>query len=267
MSKHTISGADELYAGNGYDPRLFAVNRRSGVPVALLTQCALGAPAVADDDLLVDDATSTELPDEAGTVTYTAADDGASPFDNADTPVVASIVTASGETKSVWPLDVPRNLVAVVTHASAVVAMTVTVTGYDVYKRKLVEAFAITATGTSKTATGNKAFAYVESIAITAGADATGNTLKLGSGSKLGLPYKLAAVADLVSVYVGTVMDLASATVAAADTDDATASTGDVRGTITPNETLDGAKAVVAWLHVTDPNTAEGLRGVDQYEG
>lgn len=267
MSKHTISGAGELFVGQGYDPRLFAANGKTGAPVMLPTKVDLGTPAAADDDLLMDAATSTELPDDAGTLTYTAADDGASPFDNADTPAVTSLVTAAGETVSVWPLDVPRNLSLLVTHASAIVAMTVVITGYDLYRRKLVESFTVTATGTSKTVAGNKAFAYVESIAITVAADATGNTLNVGSGAKLGLPYKLASLSDLLSVYVGSVMDLASSTVVAAVTDTATATTGDVRGTITPNETLDGSTAVAAWMHVADPSTAAGLRGVDQYAG
>jgi hypothetical protein len=270
MSKHTISGADDLFVGNGFDARLHAANGRAGVPVALLTKVSLGTPALADDDLLIDDATSDELPDAADpgeTVTYTTADDGTGPLDNADTPAVSTIVTADGSSASVWALDVPRNLSAVVTHASAIVAMTVTVTGYDTYKRKLVETLTVTATGTSKTVVGNKAFAYVESIAITAAADASGNTLKLGTGAKLGLPYKLAAIGDLVALWVGSVLDTASATVVAAVTTTATATTGDTRGTVTTNEALDGAKAVTAWMHVADPSSAAGLRGVDQYAG
>jgi hypothetical protein len=51
--------------------------------------------------------------------------------------------------------------------------------------------------------------------------------------------------------------------VVAADTTTATTGTGDVRGTVDTNSAADDSEVVV-WMHVADPNTEAGLRGVDQ---
>jgi hypothetical protein len=140
--------------------------------------------------------------------------------------------------------------------------MTVLVSGYDVYGQAMSELFTATAGGTSKTATGKKAFKYIESIAIASASDAEANTLNLGWTDVLGLPYKAAAVADVVRVFFNDVLD-DSATVVAADTTTATTGTGDVRGTVDTNSAADDSEVVV-WMHVADPNTEAGLRGVDQ---
>jgi hypothetical protein len=260
-SKHNLTFADQVYVGGGNFPPLFSANERRGAPVNFLTKVSLGEPGAADDDGIVDAATSTELPDTE-TVTYTTADDGTTPFDNADTPAPSTIQTSTGASASVWALDVPRALEAKVTHGSSVVAMTITVSGYDVYGQAMSELFTATAGTTSKTVTGTKAFKYIESIAITAAADAEANTLNLGWTDVLGLPYKAAAVADVVRVFFNDVLD-DSATVVAADTTTATTGTGDVRGTVDTNSAADDSEVVV-WMHVADPNTEAGLRGVDQ---
>ncbi len=262
MSKQHLSSADELYYGDGYFAPMRASNGRRGAPVNLLSKISLGSPIAADPNGLVDAATSTELPDTT-TITYTTADDGTSPFDNADTPAPASVVMADGVTYSVWTIDVPRNMSLNVTHGSSIVAMSCTVTGFDEWGQELVETLSVTATGTDKTTAGKKAFKYVYSIAFTAAADATTNTANLGWADVLGLPYKLAAVADCVRVFFNDILD-DSATVVAAVTTTATATTGDVRGTVDPNSACDGS-AVVAWIHVDDANSAAGLKGVAQY--
>ena len=123
-----LTHANDIYQGGGYFAPMHATNERNGAPIMALTKHSFGAPVAADADHLVDAATSTELPDTE-TVTYTTADDGVSPFDNADTPVVTTIVTSTGASASVWPLDVPRNLVSVVTHGSSVVAMSMCLRG------------------------------------------------------------------------------------------------------------------------------------------
>lgn len=264
-TKHHMTHADEVYSGAGYDAAVFAANGRKGARRYAVTKLDLGTPDAADADLIIDDATSTELPNTE-TVTYTTADDGTSPFDNGDTPAPSTITTSTGATASVWALDVPRNLSVVVTHGSSVVAMTVVVTGYDYWKKAVSETFSITATGTSKTATGDKAFAYIESIAITAAADAEANTMTLGTGNKLGLPYRLNAVEDLIQAWVDGTPEIASGTTVAGDATTATATTGDVRGTYTPSGTIDGGNQVTLWAHV-DGSTAESLIGVAQYGG
>ena len=55
-------------------------------------------------------------------------------------------------------------------------------------------------------------------------------------------------------------------TVVAAVTTTATATTGDVRGTITMNAALDGNE-IVALHGCFRPANPEGIRGVDQYGG
>lgn len=262
-TKQTITKADEVFVGNAFDRRLQTLRgRHRGKPVHFLTKVSLGAPILGDADYLVAAATSTELPNNT-TTTYTTTNDGTTPFDNVATPVPATVTMLSGASASVWALDVPRNLVATVTHASSVVAMTVTVTGYDEYKVKLTETLTITATGTSKTAAGKKAFAYVESISITSAGNATTNTLNLGVGDVLGLPYKLASKADCLGVWFDDAADAATLAVAVSTT--ATATTGDVRGTVDLAGTLDGTKVAVVWMHVPDFRLASEVLGVDQY--
>lgn len=262
MSKQSITSADQIYSGSGYYGPMASTNQRKGVPIHFLTKLVLGSPAALDADGMVAAATSTELPNTE-TVTYTTADDGVSPFDNSATPAPATITTSTGDSVSVWTLDVARNVTAAVTHATSVVAMTIVVTGYDVWGQKMVESLAITATGTSKSAAGAKAFKHILSIAITAAGDAEANTLNMGWADVLGLPYKLASKVDMVRAFFNGVMD-DSVTVVAAVTTTATATTGDVRGTVDTNSAADGSEVVV-WMHVADPNTENGLRGVDQY--
>ena len=260
MSKHNLSHADQFYAHGGYSPQLFASNERKGVPVHFPTKVTISAPIALDIDYIMDGATSTELPDTE-TVTYTTADDGTSPFDNADTPVVSSITTSTGATASVWSLDVPRNLSLNVTHGSSIVAMTCIVSGYDVYGVAMTELFTITATGTTKTDAGTKAFAHVESIALTAAADAEANTANLGIGDVMGLPYALQDIADIIQPYWNDALD--TPTTVKADATTATNATGDVRGTVVPGTANDGSDIVI-WLYVADPNTEVGLVGVTQ---
>lgn len=269
---HTLTRADNLFAGDGFDVMAFKANGRKGAPVALLTRVSLGAPILYDADYLIKAATSTEIPDEAETVTYLAsADAGASPVDAAAS---TSTIYPDGSTTGVvvWPVtggsNYGRNVAAAVTHGSSVVAMTITVSGYDIYKRAMSETLTITAGTTSKSATGKKAFAYVKSVALTAAADASANTVNVGIGSVLGLPYKLAKIGDVVSTTIGGAQELinvaSNATVVAAVTSTASATTGDTRGTITYTTALDGSAEPIVWMYVDGRNTQTGLVGVTQ---
>lgn len=252
MTKHHISEADELYRGGGYYPPLWAANERKGVPITSILQMNLGAPITLDTNGLIDAATSTELPDTE-TVTYTFADDGgSSPLDGANQTGI---------------LDLPRNITSVTTHGSSVVAMTITITGTDVYDEALVELLTVTAGTSSKVVVGAKAFKTVTSIAIYAGADAEANTLNMGWGDVLGLPYRVDGIYDILSFYADTTEELSSATVVGAVTSTATSTTGDVRGTITPNTATDGSVNYRLFAKVSSPNTKAGLAGVDQYGG
>lgn len=265
MSKHSLTGADQIYVGSGYDASLFGANGSKGVPVAMLTRVALGSPIAADSNALIAAATGTELPNNS-TKTYTTANAGASPCDDAGMPAVTTITTASGAAASVWPIAVARNISVNVTHGSSIVACTVTATGYDFWGVKTVETVTVTATGTTKTVAGLKAFRWIESLVIASAGDATTNTVNVGWGDVLGLPYKLSDKADLVRVAFNGITDATPTIAVAVATSPATATTGDVRGTVDTTSACDGSPVVV-FMHVQDPCSPEGLRGVAQYGG
>lgn len=268
-TNHTLSTSDTQWIGGGYNAYLMNFWGRKGAPVHPASGFSLGTPAVADADFLIKAATGTELPDAADpgeTVTYTAGSDAdASPLDAA-----ATTTTISGVT--VWDVrdgaTYGRNLVSVATHNSSVVAMTILISGFDIYGNAMTEQHSITATGTSKTATGAKAFAYVRSIAITAAADASANTLNIGTGSKLGLPFKLEKLGHILAASIGGVTEsigvASNATAVAAVTTTASATTGDTRGTIAFTTSLDGSKEAFVWYHVAGHASGTGLAGVAQ---
>ena len=265
MSKHNISRAASLYHGDAYYAPAFGTNQRPGAPFNPITKINLGSPATLDTNGLMTAATSTELPDTE-TVTYTTADDGTTPFDDAATPAPASVLMNDGISRSVWTLDVPRNVTSVTSHGSSIVAMTITITGYDQYREKVVELLTVTATGTSKVVAGKKAFKYILSYAITAASDAEANTLNMGWGDVLGLPYSLNDASDMVQQPVfGGVIDTTAATIVIADATTATSATGDVRGTLTLDSAMDGS-TVFVWM-ATDPSTKNTLVGIDQFGG
>lgn len=264
-TKHNFTYADELYQGGGNFPPIFGTNGRNGAPVNLITKVSLGAPALIVTDGIIKAATTTELPNTE-TVTYTAADRAVSPMDSASVPALATIQPSIGGSASVFNLATPRNLILTVTHGSSVVAMTCVITGYDVWGQKMAELFTITAGTTSKTATGKKAFKTILSIAFTAAGNAEANTANLGWGDVLGLPYALAGKSDIVAWFENDAQVLPT-TVVVADSTTATASTGDVRGTIAPTAATDGTKTYFAWINVADKSTTNGLKGYDQYSG
>jgi len=261
MAKHSISRAAELYFGDAYNAVAYATNGRAGAPITPITKVSLGSPITLDADGIIAAATSTELPN-ATTTTYTGATDGTTPMDGAI--AAPSTVFMNGANKTVYVLDVPRNITVAVTHGSSVVAMTILVSGYDEYKMPMSELLTITATGTSKTAAGAKAFKYVESIALTSAGDSTTNTLNLGWGDVLGLPYKLPAKSDLFTngTFFNEVLESTAPTVVAGVTTTATTTTGDVRGTVDLNSAMDGS-TVSVWYR-TDPTSNTTLFGVTQ---
>lgn len=143
--------------------------------------------------------------------------------------------------------DYARNVVIVVTHASSVVAMSGVITGTDVYGNALTEAWAVTATGTTKTFTGKKAFKTVTDITEVVAADASANSIIAGNGVVLGLKAKLALASALKEVANGSVVT--TGTLVAASS----VSTDDPRGTYAPSAAPDGAKDYTVWYISDDP--------------
>lgn len=259
---------DECFLGLGSDYMVQHARGHVGVPAAALSLMSLGTPAAANADLLIAAATSTELPAAAGSVMFSASGQGTSPVDNAAAGAAVSLELEDGTTVTVVPLDVPRNLVTTVTHATAVVAMTVLHEGYDEYRQKVNEQHAITATGTTKTVTGAKAIKWWSKTTVTVAADASANTLNVGTGSKLGLPFRVAQAGHVVQASLGGVQELinvaSNATVVAGDATTATTTTGDVRGTIAFNGTLTGSAEALVLAHMAGRTSQRGLVGVLQ---
>lgn len=144
--------------------------------------------------------------------------------------------------------DVPRNVVAAWTTTAVL-----TVTGEDEYGNTIVES---SASGTSMT--GKKAFKKVTAVESSTGI--TGATV--GTGDVFGLPvylpgsgYVLRELEDGAAPTAGTLV--------AGDDAEATATTGDVRGTYDPNSAADGAKVFALVAALPDPT----YKGVSQYGG
>jgi hypothetical protein len=244
MSRQLLSRATELFYGAAAYARAFS--GKYGVKITPeLYYHSFGTPITADADGFINDATGTELPNTE-TVTYTFPAANVSPTDEALRDGI---------------LDVPRNIVAVVTHGSSVVAMTIIVTGLDVYGETMTELFTVPATGTTQTVTGLKAFKSISSVAITAAADAEANTLNLGTGVKLGLPYRV----DENGYIIGKVDGATDAsTFVEAVTTTATNATGDVRGTAQMASAPDGTKKIACYIKIADASSKVGAYGVTQ---
>lgn len=259
-TKHNISRAGQLYYGDGYKAGAFGTNKRAGVPINPLSKLSLGAPATIVTDAFVKAATGAEMPN-ASTKTYTTATDNTSPLDGGI--AAPSTVFLNGADKLVWVNDVARNIVATQTNAGTTALTTVTINGYGFYGDVVTETLTLAATATTITATGKKAFKWIYSFVITSAADATSDTLNIGFGDAIGLPYALATKSDLLSSWVDDVVD-AVGTVLVADTATATATTGDVRGTIDFTTASNGAKVFKVWMN-PDPSTTTTLFGVAQF--
>lgn len=162
---------------------------------------------------------------------------------NTGTP---GLVNGALATAGVATMDVPRNIVAAWTGTAIL-----TVTGTDYYGQTQTES-----SGSGTSFTGKKAFATITAVNVSA--NVTGATV--GTGNVLGLPFKINSGDFFAPVF----LDAADAgTVVIADnTNPATATSGDVRGTYAPAGTLNGAKFVAALIKVADNTTQVGSFGV-----
>ena len=228
MSKQNISNASELYTGKGNFAPLFGKNKRNGVPLMAITKIDMGTPDADDPNGIIASQSLTAL--------------GVFSVD-----VTAAAALAAAALAGV--ADVPRNLVAAWTGTAVL-----TVTGTDEYDQVMSEA---SASGT--TFTGAKAFKTVTDVSVSA--DVT--LLTVGTGEVFGLPYLLTARSDILGFFTNLVEEGNTSTFVAGDSTPATTTTGDVRGTVTPN-TPAANLATVIWMHVQDNGSKEGLVGVKQ---
>jgi hypothetical protein len=143
-------------------------------------------------------------------------------------------------------LDVARNIVAAWTTTSIM-----TVTGTDIYGQVQTES---SASGT--TMTGKKTFATITAVNVSVSVTAA----TVGSGNVLGLPFRTAS-GDIFAKQFGDAPD-ASTFVVADVTSPATATTGDVRGTVTAAGTLNGSTVYSMLIKPYDSASQVGLFGV-----
>ena len=160
-----------------------------------------------------------------------------------------TLVTGPTGAKVARP-DVGRNVVITVTHGSAVVALSGVISGRDQYGRSITEAWSVTAGGTSKTFTGKKCYTQVDQVTITAVADATTDTVTIGTGNVLGLDVNLAvggtgaALKELSGGSLVTNGVYVAGSAAAAD--------GSI-GTYAPNSAPNGATTYDVWYVSDNP--------------
>jgi len=229
MSKTHLTQADTVHMGAAYYAAAYATQGRKGRPINPATRAVLGTPVVGDPNGVIE------------TQNITAAGGPATGFDGtlADSLTLATF-------------DVPRNVVAAWTTTAVM-----TVTGTDLYGEVIVES---SASGT--TMAGKKAFKTITDVSIST--DVTAATV--GHGDVLGLPYRVNNK-DEILIFENGVPVATGTFVAAVTTDPATATTGDVRGTLDPTATLDGSIRIVVECLGLDAASKAGLFGVDQFGG
>lgn len=143
----------------------------------------------------------------------------------------------------------PRNIVVNVTHSTSIVACSFVAVGTDVHGFAVSETFTITATGTDKTATGKVAFAAVTSITETVAANASTNTIIVGTGDVLGLDRCLTAKSDMLAIHEDDAIVNTGTLVVAGTT-----AADDRRGTYTPTTTPNGTHTYDVTYNVQNPD-------------
>lgn len=227
-----LSSADAMHYGRARKPAaLSRFDGVPGIPLAPIAAVRLHDVPVADDDLIIDAATGAELPNNT-TITYTAGQQGTSPCDNSAADSLDQVLTVNQVSTSVWTLAVPMALTVKATHGSSIVAMDVYVDGFDEYMQKITEKFVVTATGTSKTVTGKKAFQHIHRVRIVSAGNATTNTLNVGPVDIYGLSVRVPLARDVLQVLKNGVPQTTFTLALAVDTQTADTD-GDPRGTIT----------------------------------
>ena len=144
-------------------------------------------------------------------------------------------------------LDYPRPVLVTVTHATSIVAVSGITYGYDLDGQAIQEAWSVTATGTSKTAGGAVAFKVVTRVSVTAAADASANSIIVGTTAKLGLDVTAAHPSPLKELMDGTAPTAGVITIASASAN------ADPRGIFAPNTAPDGAHDYDVWYISDDP--------------
>lgn len=170
--------------------------------------------------------------------------------------------TGTGGSVYIWdPTTLLARAVRVVSVGNDSTA-TFVVRGFDIYWFPMVE----TITGANAgTATGKKAFKYIQSI--TPAGTLSGSAVTVGTTDIIGLPIRADYFGEF-EVNVNAAWITASTGYTAPDTTSpATATTGDVRGTYALQTASDGTKRTMLFSSpsVNNVSTAAGLFGVSQF--
>ena len=179
-TRHTITHADELYAGNafkgGYSP-----DGRRGIKMTHLyyhhfLSTAGAAVIAADNDGIFSSYAAVSLLSASGGNWISAA--------------TGALVSAGS---TVINFDVPRNIVVRTSDATSVI---VKFEGTDQYGEPMAEA--ITVSG-GNYASGRRCFKTITKIFATA-AFSVANVLTMGTGNRLGLPFHLQSADRIVAI-------------------------------------------------------------------
>lgn len=144
--------------------------------------------------------------------------------------------------------------------ASGAATGNVIVDGYDYLNQPMSETLALNG---ATPVNGNKAFASIRQVTYPT---VSATTINLGTGAKLGLPYKVGRVLteELSSVPVASVGTVANPGL----TSPANATSNDPRGLYTPTSTLTGSAVLTAtfeFMSDVDASNVGGLMGVPHF--
>lgn len=167
----------------------------------------------------------------------------------------ALTVNGALATAGVATIPTPRNIVAAWTTTAVM-----TVTGTDFYGQPQTEQ---SASGTSHT--GKKAFATITAVTFSTAVTAA----TVGTGVKLGLAYRVDAN-GMLDALTDNLPDVTYTFVAADTTSPATATTGDVRGTIAGSTAPNGTHFYAVNYRIADrtggaPDAGTGFKKTGAY--
>lgn len=156
----------------------------------------------------------------------------------------ALTINGASATSGVATFDVAR-AVNIDTSSANNTAVGITVTGTDYYGQDQTE---LLVTNGTSTVNGLKTFKTI--TGVSANAAAVG-TVTVGSSDIFGLPYRVTDAGYLLRVGWAGALAEDAGTFVAADTNTATASTGDVRGTYAPSSAANGSRRLVIAIGLT----------------
>ena len=218
-------GMDSSMSGNLRDMSRILSNPRVSIASGALLYWSAGSPLAIDTAGVCASQTPGSIPTTVATALALTIN---------GTRAVASRMTP----------DVPRNVT--VTSAANASTQTIGVVGTDITGAVMVEWIA----GPNATTTqGKKAFATVTGAYIWGSGAAV--AISLGVGKVLGIPFHLTYTPLVIKELQDGAVPTAGTFVAAVASTP-TGTTGDVRGTWTPNATLDGTIALAVLVAVTN---------------